>query len=1086
MLRQLQFVRWVVVGVLLLAGAGAMHRAFAQGGTATILGTVTDSSGAAIPGAKVDAKAVDTGQTTSVVADGQGRFNIPLLPIGQYQVQASSNGFQTAIHSGITLTVGAQITVSFAMQPGQVQQTVTVQSGQGAQVESTTSSIDTLVAPVQMRELPLNGRDFEQLITLGPGVVKMPSIGASTYGTGANYSIAGSRPEGQAFLLDNTNVQNFWNHGTGSGALGTTLGVDSIAEFQMLTNTYSAQYGGAGAVMNAATRSGTNSFHGSGYEFFRDSALDARNFFDGPTIPSFQQNQFGGTLGGPIIKNKFFFFTNFESVHLALGQTFIAFVPDLASRSGPVVPSVVNTLALYPLPDPTLPDSNGIGQVRQAATKSGVENYAVARLDYTISQNDSAFLRYGVDQANVSTPNSAAVPIPLWGETDTTFNHYVTIQEKHIFSSNTINLLQFSYVRNDETQATTHNTPALQFFPNAPQNGSVNVTGLSTLGAGGLNPSYEIQNRFGYEDDVFLTHKAHNFTFGVAIERIQDNTSSPLVIGGSWTFGSIQQFLQTGKANLLVAPLPNLNNAIADFRELHLAPYFEDSWKVSPKLTLNMGLRYEPTSNITESGPIHMVALPQTPLTTRGVINSAGPFAFTPVRYAFANNPSLRNIDPRIGFAYDPAADNKTVIRGGFGIFHDLIDAYNVGPQYWLSSTTYTQGSSANVPYGVNPPVGNSPITQTQGIAFQTDATPYVMQYNLNIQREMGWNTVAQIGYVGSLGRNLFMMGDLNPPVNTGTIQNPILGTAGANPCPAVPTPGCSNFAVPHARLQPAGQAIPGNRLSNLGYLLNEYTGGISNYNSLQASVTHELSHNFQMQVSYTYSKSLDTGSSEVNGLEGPGSNAINQNPYLPNGTQDYGLSIFNLKHSFEISGLYQLPFSKNNFVRGWELTGIFSATSGPPFTLYDGFDRAGLNELGAGERPNVAPGCSNNPKLGIITATRNEWYNTSCFTLQPVGTFGNLGRDTVIGPGFADLDAALLKTTNFPKISDAFSVQLRAETFDTLNHPNFYFPSGGGQSVFTSSGGINPAAARITQTNGNQVIGGAQRVIQLGVKILF
>lgn len=1052
-----------------------LRPAFSQAGTATILGTVTDSSGAAIPNASVAVMSTDTGFMQTVTSDAQGRFNVPQLPIGQYSVTISAPGFQTEVRSGITLTVGAQTAVNATMKVGQAQQTVTVQ-GQVTQVENTQTSLDTLVEPTQMRELPLNGRDFEQLLTLAPGVVKQAG-GAGFYGTQENYSVSGSRPEGQAFLLDNTNVQDFWMHGTGSGALGTSLGIDAIAEFQMLTNTYSAQYGGNGAVVNAVTRSGTNSFHGSAYEFIRNSALDSRNYFDPVnTIPPFRRNQFGGTLGGPIKKDKLFFFANYEGVRQLFGQSFIANVPDAASRSGPVAPSIASTLALYPLA--TREIGNGIGQVTTQGNQVGSENYGITRVDYNFSDKDSAFARYGVDQAQIVIPNGGS-NILLWPETLTTFNQYLTLQERHTISANLINLARVSYVRTNEIQKTTGSTPPLQFFNTSPENGEVTVTGLNAIGANQLLPSTEIQNRFTYGDDVVWTHGAHNFTFGMAVERTQDNTSAPLFIGGVFTFNSLGNFL-AGKPTLIQAPVPGQNDAAGYLREMFFTPYFEDSWKVSPKLTLNLGLRYEPAINPGEVNH-RMEALVNTPLGINGRI-VPGPYAFQTVPHAFARNPSLLNFDPRIGFAFDPYADHKTVIRGGFGIFHDVIEARSILPGYWLNPP-YAIGAVSNPTYGPNPVVASSPISQAQGIAYQSSSTPTISQYNLNIQREILPNTIMTIGYVGSQGRHLFVMNDLNPPVNTGTAQNPILGTAPAHPCtsPGVPA-GCNDAAIGHVRLQPTGvDAIPGNFLSNLSYLLNRYPGANSDYNSLQTSLTRRFSNNLQFQASYTYSKSMDINSLTYS-LEGTGSSAqLQNNPY--DSKQDWGRSTFDQTQIFEASGLYQLPFKRNFMVQGWQLSGIVSADTGTPYTVFEGFDVAGLSEnAAAGERPNLVPGCSSNPKIGKVS----EWYNPSCFSLPAPGTLGNLGRNTLIAPGFSDVDIALMKMTPVPKISEAFAVQFRVETFDTLNHPNFNFPAQPGQSVFTAQGGVNPAAGEIQSTAGNEVIGGAQRVIQFGLKILF
>ncbi|MGA2213694.1 MAG: carboxypeptidase regulatory-like domain-containing protein, partial [Bryobacteraceae bacterium] len=536
----------------------------AQATTATILGTVTDPSGSAIPAATVQVRNTGTSQTQETVTDAQGRYQIPELGLGQYDIHTSKQGFSTAVRTGVTLTVGSQTVVDFALTVGQQEQTVTVE-GAVSQVETTSSAVSNLVEATQMRELPLNGRNFGELILLAPGVQAV-SAGNSFYGKTDNYSIAGSRPEGQSFLLDDVNVSGFWNHGTGSGALGTQLGLDAISEFQTLTNTYSAQFGGNGAVINAVTRSGTNSFHGSAYEFLRNSSLDARNFFDPQSIAPFRRNQFGGTVGGPIKKDKMFFFVNYEGLRQLLGETQIAFVPDANAHQGllpcaaapgspcganglanvGVAPNVASTLALYPVPTNTI--GGGIGSLTEVASQIGHENYLLARFDYTISASDSLFMRYVRDTANLQEPFSGS-PVPLWSETDITANHYATIEERHIISPTLINIARVSFIRPSDTGGPTSTLAPLQYFPGR-ENGEVSFgsgfgsASLSSIGDNQLLPFGLPENKFFYGDDVFWTKGAHSIKFGMEVERVDSNTYAPFLEGGSWTFPSLQAFLQ--------------------------------------------------------------------------------------------------------------------------------------------------------------------------------------------------------------------------------------------------------------------------------------------------------------------------------------------------------------------------------------------------------------------------------------------------------------------------------------------------------------------------------------------------------------
>src|SRR6266550_268574 len=443
--------------VLFLIVIGAA-RVDAQAVRATILGTVRDSTGAALPGVSVEARHVGTGGAQTVVSNEQGRFNLPDLPLGTYEVQASIAGFQTVVHKGLTLTVGSQNVVDFTLPIGQVEETVTV-TGESPMVDTTSAAFATTISQKQIAELPLNGRNYAQLITLSPGVTTVTFTG-SLFGRQQVYSVAGGRPEGQAFLLDNTNVANFWNRAAGSGVLGTTLGVEAIAEFQALTNTYSAQFGGGGAAINAITRSGANAVHGSMLEFVRNSAFDARQFFDDPARakPPFSKHQFGGSVGGPIKSDKAFFFVNYEGIVQSLSETRIATVPDANAHNGVIPiggvltnvgvhPAIRPVLDLYPLPTDAL--GGGVGQIGQVDATIGHEHYTLERVDYTLSSKDSLMARYVSDTAYLFEPFSGS-NIPLWPATNRTNNQYFMGEERRLLSASVINQMRFGVVRTRE------------------------------------------------------------------------------------------------------------------------------------------------------------------------------------------------------------------------------------------------------------------------------------------------------------------------------------------------------------------------------------------------------------------------------------------------------------------------------------------------------------------------------------------------------------------------------------------------------------------------------------------------------------
>src|SRR5579872_1605054 len=474
------FVCSLVLSAGLLIGLANLRLA-AQGTTGTILGTVTDSSGGAMPEANIRVTNSGTNATQIVTSDAQGHYRVPDLPVGNYEVEAQKTGFQTLDHRGITLDAGADLVVDFSLQVGQVTQAVTVE-GDVTQVETTSSAISTTVEATQMRDLPLNGRNFEELILLAPGVINETGAGAaknSYIGFGNYWSVSGSRANGQGELLDGTEVQDYQDRGSGSGILGTTLGVDAIAEFQMLTNTYGAQYGGNGSVVNAVTRSGTNNYHGSVYEFVRNSALDSTTFPATVKQP-FQKNQFGGTVGGPIKKDKMFFFVNYEGIRQNTGETNLRVVPDAnalqgyipatgapVTCNGPGAPAgyvscgpgsnnANNFAIIRPFLNLWSPSSlgnlpivsnlgNGTEQVQVNANSPAREDYVMGRYDWTISSADSLFGRYLFDNANLTEPFYGS--FPQWENFDRTRNQFTTVGEKHIFSNTLINSLTLGLTR---------------------------------------------------------------------------------------------------------------------------------------------------------------------------------------------------------------------------------------------------------------------------------------------------------------------------------------------------------------------------------------------------------------------------------------------------------------------------------------------------------------------------------------------------------------------------------------------------------------------------------------------------------------
>ena len=1019
----------------------SLVRLDAQATNGTILGTVTDPTGASVNGAMVEVKNVRTGITRTATTNDQGRYRVPDLIVGEYDTKVAMTGFQTSVQRNIVLTVGSERVADFTLQVGQAQQTITVEA-QVSQVDTTSAGIATLVESKQIEDLPLNGRNYTQLIALAPGVQQTVSgFPSGFYGRGADFSVAGARPEGQAFLLDNTNVQDFWNHGPGSAVLGTTLGVEAIAELSTQTNTYSAQFGGAGVAINAVTKSGTNAFHGSAYDYLRNSALDARAFYDPSQIPAFRQNQFGASLGGPIKKDKAFFFGNYEGLRRGRGLTIPTFVPDANAHNGiipgspPITlsPLIKQLLTYYPIPATSI--GGGIGPYNPVATQIGNEDYVLARVDYSFSDKDSLFVRYVRDSAIFEDPFSGS-PIPLWPETHHTGNHYATIEERHIVSPTIVNLVRAGYVRTSEASDLNNNLPGLSFYPNR-KNGTINISGgVAPLGSSIFLPFKFVQNKFSGGDDVYWTHGNHNIKFGGVFERVQSNVDAPGWLGGQYVFNSVADFLNATPF-LFFGPLPSQSDGYRDFREIDLTGYVHDDWRVSRTLTLNLGLRYEFVSNpVTSKHPLNAIT---------DYIHST---AFERVPNVFKDNPSLTNFDPRFGFAWDPFKDHKTAIRGGYGIFHNPI-----APRTYASAYYFNPPYSFNVQVFPTFPTPTFPATlqpsQSNAVNYDTDVSPYQEQWNLNVQRQLDRATVFTVGYVGSRGVHLFIQRDQNPPTTTiGPDGRRVFSTPG--PFGPVTNPRVNAALGPYNGAEATGNSV---------------------YHSLQVNVNRRFQRNFQGQLSYTWSHCIDNGSNTY-GLEG---GFPVMDPY--NATSDRGNCLFDRRHSTVASGLYSIPFQGkfpgHQLIEGWQINGFWSFRTGIPYTPSDGFDYPGMGAAFVNPRPDLVLGrTADNVQVGTL----DKWFDPTAYVLPPPGELGNAARNSLFGPHFWNVDFSTFK--DFP-IKESLKVQFRAEFFNILNHANWGQPN---SSMFVGGGGRNPLAGRITTLAG----GSTMRQIQFAVKLVF
>jgi hypothetical protein len=1108
---------WVhlAASVVLLFGMGAPGRVKAQAVGATLSGTVTDQSGGVVPKADVAIMNTATSDTRTVSTNADGIYSAPNLQPGPYSVTVTAAGFSKAVQTGLTLTVGASQTLNLTMQVGQSNQTVEV-TAEALTVNLANAEIGALTTEAAIKELPLNGRSWSDLANLTSGVYQLhtqPGLETRdrfTRGYGVQLSISGNRPQQNNYRVDGISINDPGNGGPGS-VLGSNSGVDAIAEFSVLTTSYSTEYGRAsGGIINATTKSGTNQFHGTAYEFLRNSWLDAKNFFDDPNskIPGFRRNQFGASAGGPIIKNKTFVFGDYEGLRQALGISTVSQVPSVtgAAAADPKVAPYLT--ALFPIGgtlggkqvcsithtgDP-FHDNCSFG-----ANQVSTENYYIIRADHDLSGKDRVSGTVFRDKASTGTPDKYNNQIVNTATSET----FATIAETHSFSSNFVNSARFGYNRITQggpAGSTAVNPAAADltfgFFPqfDAPQVaiGSPNSIKFS----GGLTsnkPQVNTWNSFQGYNDAFWTKGKHSFKFGANAERIQLNVIRSARPGGIFVYNSWREFLnncgyQTTLPNCAggtgaVSITTDIPGTLApeEIRQTVFGVYFQDDWRIRPNLTINLGLRYEPTTvpndpkgrNSTLAS-IYDTTGAQLPLCGMAFTDASGNPTCNARNGPLFQNNTRKDFDPRVGFAWDPQGNGKMSIRGGAGIYDQLpLPAFMGSTSNGNTTPFLISGSNSNLApgsFGEAGSFGPCPVAPAPGGAWPPGTSAacqvaaaggdraafierapkraYVIQYNLSVQREIAPNTTFMIGYVGSHGvHGTTQVDDVNEvlPINIGgqylwPCENAI------NPFPA--GGGSINDCVGK------GQDATGNRAATInhkfGRLPATFFRNSSLYNGMQVQLTKAMSHGFQATAGFTWQKSIDTASGAV--ISDSVITAISTlNWFDPKLTR--AVSDFNDAKVFTLNYLWDIPTPKSwsglvrSAVGGWELGGIFSASSGEPFTPLLAGDALGLNNTDAFAYPNrvSGPGCNNPVNSGNV----NNYIKLQCFVIPPVVTvngthyipLGNVGRNILTGPGLMNFDFSLVKNTKIPRISEAFNIQLRLDVFNLFNHPNFNPP---------------------------------------------
>jgi len=1044
--------------------------------TANLSGIVTDQSGAAVTSANVTVASLDTGIFRTASTDQAGRYHVFALPIGTYEVRVTKSGFAEGIRSGIRLVVNQEASADVSLKVGAVSEQIKVTEDVPL-VNVTTQDISGLVGERQVKDLPLNGRSYDLLLTLNPGIVnftweKTGGIGVSNSTTGNNFAVSGNRPQQNLFLLNGVEFTGAAeNNMQPGGASQQLLGVDGVREFNVLRDSYDAEYGKRpGGQVIIATQSGTNQLHGSAYEFLRNNALDASNYFDQGDAPPFQRNQFGVSLGGPIRSNKTFLFGNYEGLRQHLHQTSAAFVPDAASRAA-AVPEVQPLLNLWPIAPPGAPDFNGIAQVFSSPLQTIREDFGTVRLDHTFSGKDSLSSVYTIDDGQ---ENTATVANPYSSDFLTLREQVFSLDETHAFSAATINVARIGYSRAGYffTGAPTPGTPAAGvpgFLLGLPV-GAVVVGGSAAsnpqaqIGLAGSNNGSNLRiarNLFTFEDKVTLIRGRHQFTFGAWFQPFQSNETIALSQYGQATFASLQTFLQGTTSSFLYDPAATEMN----WRSLFGAFYAEDVIRVTPKLTLSLGFRDEFSTGWNEAhGRAANYTFPN------GVISDQPHIGDS----LFTENNAKFLPQPRIGVAWSPFS-NKTVVRAGFGMYHDLQDALGYrtdqnapfNPTYSISAFTVS-----SFPVDPSAPVPTKAKLVPGGV--QPDMqTPTLISWSLRVQHEISPNTSLTIGYVGSHGYHELIGIDANQPVPT---------ICPASPCPATYP---ASFPAPLAGAPvPAGSFyIPANTPkanTNIANTWTWFSRGDSNYNALQIDANHRFSKGLSLRGVYTWSKALDNGDS-LNAATAGNAPGLVSNPYDLHA--DYGLATYDVRNVAVISAVYELPFGRgkafgndltgwrNGMIGGWSVNSVVTVQDGFPFTPQLSYNPSNNGDTRNPVRPFVNPNFTG----PVILGNPNQWYDPNAFLAPPPnsGFYGNLGRDTLIGPGLATWDFSTIKQTS---ITEGLGLQFRAEIFNLLNRANFNTPN---LITFTPTG-VSGTAGAITSTSTSA------RQIQFGLKLLW
>ncbi|PYT71787.1 MAG: hypothetical protein DMG41_13460 [Acidobacteria bacterium] len=1034
------------VFVLLILVCAATIPALAQS-TASLTGIVTDASGAAVPNAKVTVTNKATGVSFNTQTDSAGAYLIPSLPIGVYDIEVTASGFQKALVTDLDLPVATSVTRNVQLRIGETSVTVEI-TADAVILDTATNSMGQVINDKYVQDIPLNGRHFTDLSLLTPGTITPPANGFLSFplrGQGSfGINTAGQREDTTNWLVNGINLNDpVQNQITFQPPIGT------LAEFKIDNSAFPAEYGrNSGAIVNMATRSGTNDFHGEAFEFLRNNALDARNFFN--TVPNpqapFKRNEFGGAFGGPLKKNKAFVFLAYEGLRQHQSLTVTSTVPSQNQIAAVTAPAVAGLITLLPpanfhrTSDASAAQADWTGFTGGALANVSL-NQGSADFDVDLRAQDRLHGYYVVQKDLREEPTAGGAigaNIPGFGDTRDGFRHLGTLSEDHTFGPSLANTVRLGFNRIHLTFTPNGFFDPAKFNIGMPA-GSPVASGLpfinvaGTLGFGG--PTGEPQGRGDttavLNDTLSWLKGRHTFAFGGEIRRAYNNNIAENI--GSFTYTTMANFL-ADKGNVFTVLLGSGSNKIL---QPAYDAFAQDSFKLARNFTLNVGFRY---------------AWNSTPSESRDRFTNFDAASGTLVSAAQPYHTNNKNFQPRVGFAWDPFKSGKTSIRAAYAIMTqapttNILTGLSSNP---LFAVPVNLGSSSNTITLENPfPPGTGISLGPFAINPNFDNS-YVQDWNLTIQRQLSSNLGVEVAYVGVKGTHLQLSQNINQPFVNGGVY------ASTRPFPTLP----QTSPVLPAQCAPPNPVCPLGNFSGGGQV---NSGGNSNYNAVWATVNKHFSHGLQFQGSYTFSKSLDYNSLST------GESLFIQNAYNPRG--DYGPSEFDVRHRFVLSGFYELPFKSNKprLISGWQFGVTQQVQTGSPITP----------TLAIGPGPGIS--LTVRPDItgpSQTTGSPAQWFANQALFVSPcvagVCHPGNLGRDAITGPGFLNTDFSITKNTKF---GERFNLQFRSEMFDVLNHPNFGNPV---LTVTSASFGV------IQSTRFPTGDFGSARQIQFALKLMF